>query len=118
MFVINFNTAKSQEAVLSGNSFPIGEDMFGYNSNTWNSGPKWDVDEFRHAVGRLFPGIIRYPGGTISNYWDWRTGNVMKTITKGYPKYYHDENSYTPFDYVNGNPVGTEVVYCICKKTY
>ncbi|MBW8078261.1 MAG: hypothetical protein GJU76_09355 [Gallionella sp.] len=29
-----------------------------------------------NAVTSLAPGTIRYPGGAISNYWDWQTGTV------------------------------------------
>lgn len=29
-----------------------------------------------NAVTSLAPGTIRYPGGAISNYWDWQTGSV------------------------------------------
>ncbi len=29
-----------------------------------------------NAVTSLAPGTIRYPGGAVSNYWDWQTGSV------------------------------------------
>lgn len=29
-----------------------------------------------NAVTSLEPGTIRYPGGTIANYWDWQSGSV------------------------------------------
>jgi len=36
----------------------------------------YDKTSVSNAVVSLAPGTIRYPGGTISNYWDWQTGSV------------------------------------------
>jgi len=36
----------------------------------------YDKTSVSNAVVSLAPGTIRYPGGAISNYWDWQTGSV------------------------------------------
>jgi len=36
----------------------------------------YDKTSVSNAVASLAPGTIRYPGGAISNYWDWQTGSV------------------------------------------
>ena len=103
----------AQTARLQGPVQKIEPEQFGYNLNTYITGPKWSNPEFRHTVTRLRPGNVRYPGGTIANYWDWRTGNIINTITQGFPKYRNDTFSYTPYDIVKAVPDGTEITYCI-----
>lgn len=36
----------------------------------------YDKTSVSNAVASLAPGTIRYPGGAISNYWDWQTGSL------------------------------------------
>ena len=36
----------------------------------------FDKTSVSSAVASLLPGTIRYPGGAISNYWDWQTGTL------------------------------------------
>jgi len=110
---LQFNTAFSQKAEVTGMVLNISKDMFGYNTNTWNQGPKFDNANFRFVMGRLQPGNLRYPGGTIANYWDWRNGTPMKTASTGWPKYIGDASAFTPEDFVKGIPEGCEVVYDI-----
>ena len=52
---------------------PIGESIFGYNTQSIK-GPGWDEEEFIDRIVELNPGNFRYPGGTVGNFWDWRTG--------------------------------------------
>ena len=106
-------SAGAQYAVITGPELEINDDMFGYNTNTYLRGPLWSDSDFRNTAGRLYMGNIRYPAGTGSNYWDWRTGNIMKTINKGWPKWVNDDWTYTPATFVAGIPEHANVVYCI-----
>jgi len=106
-------SVNAQYAELKGSVLEINEDMFGYNTNTYLRGPLWSNSEMRFSAGRLHIGNIRYPAGTGSNYWDWRTGNIMKTINTGWPKWVNDDYTYTPATFVAGIPKGASVVYCI-----
>jgi len=43
-------------------------------------GPHWKEPGFIEQVKALNPQIIRYPGGTVASYWDWKTGWLMEGI--------------------------------------
>lgn len=51
----------------------------GYNAQMLR-GPAWKAPGFVGRVKELYPGLIRYPGGTVSSYWDWKTGWLKKDI--------------------------------------
>jgi hypothetical protein len=48
--------------------------FYGHNVNLTASGISWHEPGLVEAVRCLSPGVLRYPGGTITNYWDWKTG--------------------------------------------
>lgn len=58
---------------LSQQSKTIPQNIFGYNTQSIK-GPGWDKAEFINRIAELNPGNFRYPGGTVGNFWDWRTG--------------------------------------------
>ncbi len=37
-------------------------------------GPRWDERSFDKALRKFAPGVIRYAGGTVANYWSWPDG--------------------------------------------
>ena len=47
--------------------------------NTWNNAALVD------SVKNLNPSILRYPGGTPGNYWDWSTGWTTSPFSSCYP---------------------------------
>ena len=58
---------------------PIPYDIFGFNgANTIKLGQSWnDIlnnDEAKTRLQDLNARVLRYPGGTLGNYWDWRKG--------------------------------------------
>lgn len=53
--------------------------FIGYNGGGQRELP-WNDPTLRQNIQRLAPGNLRYPGGTIANYWDWRLGGVDPTI--------------------------------------
>ena len=105
--------SKGQSARLSGPVLNIDPDLFGYNVNHFNGAIPWSDQQYREAVTRLHPGNLRYPGGTVSNYWDWRTGGVIETINSGWPRYLPDDPTHTIADFVNGIPEEASAIYCI-----
>ena len=113
LVLASYHSLYPQSATLTGPPIPIEPYLFGYNVNTFNGGPNWDNPTFGHTVSRLKPGNLRYPGGTIANYWDWRTGTIIATINSGRIRYRGDEFSYTPEEFLQGLPEGAEVIYCI-----
>ncbi len=104
---------RGQSARLTGPIINVEPDVFGYNTNHFQGELKWNEEKTRRNVARLHPGNLRYPGGTQSNYWDWRTGNIIETIKTGYPRYLDDSSSQSIATFVNGIPENTQVVYCI-----
>ncbi len=38
------------------------------------TGPQWDNSPFDSVLKKFAPGVIRYPGGTVANYWSWPDG--------------------------------------------
>jgi len=44
------------------------------NSNLGEAG--WTDAGMDAGLAALRPAVLRYPGGTVANYWDWRTGQV------------------------------------------
>jgi hypothetical protein len=38
------------------------------------TGPQWDNSAFDSVLKKFAPGVIRYPGGTVANYWSWPDG--------------------------------------------
>jgi len=45
----------------------------GLNGNTIR-GPSWANNTFNDSVKTMSPKLLRYPGGNVSNYWDWNNG--------------------------------------------
>ncbi|MDX1625564.1 MAG: hypothetical protein R3323_03530 [Wenzhouxiangellaceae bacterium] len=46
--------------------------LVGFNSNAMNS--PLDLDAYRERVVTLAPQLLRYPGGTVGDHFDWRAG--------------------------------------------
>jgi len=38
------------------------------------TGPRWDDSKLDAVLRKFGPGVLRYPGGTNANYWDWQQG--------------------------------------------
>ncbi len=54
----------------------VSENLFGYNGNMMQhlSDQPWLVDGVNEVFGKSGANIMRYPGGTIANYFDWTVG--------------------------------------------
>ncbi len=50
--------------------------FLGYNDVPTHS-PSWHDSNFVNAAKQLRPGTLRYPGGTVANFWDWQTGGFL-----------------------------------------
>lgn len=45
-----------------------------FNIPVGYSGANWAQQSFIDSTASLNPGVLRYPGGTNANHWDWQTG--------------------------------------------
>ena len=46
--------------------------------------PSWDNPNAVNAAVQFNPGTLRYPGGTVANYWDWQTGWFLPGAPSGF----------------------------------
>lgn len=57
--------------------------FLGYN-NVPSHSPSWTDPDVVRAARQLNPGTLRYPGGTVANYWDWRNGWFLSGAPSGF----------------------------------
>lgn len=70
-------TAGSAISVSESNvQFAISDHFNGFNAQMMR-GPSWHQEGFAEKVASLNPKLIRYPGGTVASYWDWKEGWLM-----------------------------------------
>jgi hypothetical protein len=50
--------------------------FLGY-SNVPGHSPSWTDPDAVQAALKMKPGTLRYPGGTVANYWNWRNGWLL-----------------------------------------
>jgi hypothetical protein len=58
----------------SGTARPLAPTFFGLNGNNLQESLAWNRADLDTALTSLRPGVLRYPGGTIGNYWSWNAG--------------------------------------------
>ncbi len=68
--------------------------LIGFNTNAHHSVANWTLGWFRDSTSVLLPAVLRYPGGTTANHWDWQTG-------------WFTADSTTPPTFANIQPQGT-----------
>ena len=112
-FLIPLFASAQGTAQLNGSVLTINPKQMGYNVNSVRSGPDFRENEYKTTLNRLRPGNLRYPAGTIANYWDWRTGTIIQSITTGPRPYMATDVPYTIADFSKALPKGTEVVYVV-----
>ena len=67
--------------VLSTTTVPI-HDFFGFNGqNTNESGFGYDNSAVINSLSLINASTLRFPGGTVANYWDWKNGNYIDPIS-------------------------------------
>ncbi len=89
---------------LENSTRQIPTNLIGYNGRS-TEGPSWTNQSFLNLVQQMQPGTVRYPAGTIGNYWDWRTGNYIENSgkTSDYP--------FTIQMLIEGLPQETSIIY-------
>lgn len=119
----NVKVARNQTTVVKGSNLLVSEEsipaearftvalgtdskslspIFGGFNGRSSEGPQWTNTTFTDLVGWMSPSIVRYPGGTLANSWDWRAGGIMGKEIK---------NPYLISDLVAGLPAYTQIVY-------
>lgn len=77
--------------------------VFGGFNGRSSEGPQWTNTTFISNVAWMAPSIVRYPGGTLANSWNWHQGGKMgKNKIK---------NPYYIKDLVENAPQGCKLLY-------
>lgn len=81
---------------------------FGFNRRS-DSGVWWTDSSFQNLLVEMNPDVLRYPGGTQANYWDWRTGQFLDNTDKSWS---NKEIVKIP-EFVAAIPSRTKIIYVI-----
>jgi len=79
---------------VTANSTPLNPGFNGFNHDLQNAVESFDVN-FQQMVTSLSPGWLRYPGGTVSEAFDWVSGKIIPAWVDGLSAkaYTHDVNA-------------------------
>ena len=64
-------------ALERGEPRAITRDVLGITAGPTIRGVERDDPDYNAALRELAPGLLRFPGGTVANYWDWETGDFV-----------------------------------------
>lgn len=67
-------------AVSLGETRAISPDFVGFNGNLTQFDAPWSQENLVTAFKQMHPGSLRYPAGTIGNYWDWDKGWIADDV--------------------------------------
>ncbi len=82
-FVVSCNNGYSDSSLIKvteGQSKIIYEDMIGLNGNLTALDRPWENENLVEAVRNLNVGNVRYPAGSLGNYWDWDRGWLDQSV--------------------------------------
>ncbi|NNM16128.1 MAG: hypothetical protein HKO56_05670, partial [Bacteroidia bacterium] len=100
----NFCNAQNQinasVSTVAADDKPI-TDFYGFNGQNIISGNvTLDDPDFLKKLCDLYPATLRFPGGTIAMYWDWKTGQFLENDISSnsclWSKERYDNSNFTP----------------------
>ncbi|HQF28174.1 MAG TPA: hypothetical protein PLD36_06130, partial [Bacteroidia bacterium] len=112
---VSFTNAQTYEISLPGNVREMPEDILGFNGqNTFESTSTWnEINSNNLNIFKLSPSTLRYPGGTVANFWDWRKGVFLNksefTEDIDLPENYKGKNQFTNKE----NGIGNYFLNCL-----
>ncbi|WP_037327246.1 hypothetical protein, partial [Runella zeae] len=81
VFIGTANFLFAQKIVVEwGKTRAIRPDFIGTNGNVIGKTNPWDSSEMLNALQKMGVSNIRYPAGTLANYWDWDLGWLDPTV--------------------------------------
>ncbi|MGB5818452.1 MAG: hypothetical protein WBG90_03130 [Saonia sp.] len=92
------NSARSQEKTSSakiGEWTPIKVNLLGANANLISFNDPWNNKGLIEVTKKTQIKTLRYPGGTIGNYWDWDIGAVDRNVPDSLMIKWVVENNHT-----------------------
>lgn len=110
VFLLSFSSIDAQ--VITTSLDPTIRDItelnIGFNRRS-DQGTWWTDTSFINLVDDMNPDIVRYPGGTQANYWDWSTGQFIPNTDK----VWNNKEVVTIPTFLNALPQRTKVVYVV-----
>lgn len=86
----------AQINVYLGKQAVVPTNWFGYNGATVirEGQPTYDSQWLLDTLSNLSPSTIRYPGGYLSNFWNWQIGHFLQDLPKELvlPKDFYNDN--------------------------
>ncbi|WP_430907873.1 hypothetical protein [Maribacter sp. 2-571] len=73
-------TAKKPKVAAADQWRPLRQHLLGANANLAALDRPWENDSLIAITAKTGIKTLRYPGGTIGNYWDWDTGAIDKAV--------------------------------------
>ncbi len=73
----------SVSVAIGGPPRGLSPQFFGYNIDTSGVLENWSSSQWLGGLKKLSPGTLRYPGGTLANFWNWRTGWFFASTPHG-----------------------------------
>lgn len=92
------NPTKSKKKAVGiriGEWKPIETNLIGANANLISLDAPWDNDHFVEVTKKTQIKTLRYPGGTIGNYWDWDIGAIDRNVPDSLMIKWVVENDFT-----------------------
>ena len=111
----SLTNAQTYEISLPGNIREMPDDILGFNGqNTFESSSTWDeINSHNLNIFKLSPSTLRYPGGTVANFWDWRKGVFLNksefSENIDLPENYKGKNQFTNKE----NGIGNYFLNCL-----
>ncbi|NNC85102.1 MAG: hypothetical protein HKN75_03410, partial [Bacteroidia bacterium] len=104
--LISYNFCEAQNQInasvsaVAADDKPI-TDFYGFNGQNIISGNvTLDDPDFLKKLCDLYPATLRFPGGTIAMYWDWKTGQFLENDISSnsclWSKDSYDNSNFTP----------------------
>ena len=105
---INSTYAQTISTTLDATVRDISEVNIGFNRRSDN-GTWWTDTSFKGLVSQMNPDVVRYPGGTQANYWDWREGKFLDNTDKTW----NNKEILKIPGFVTALPSRTKIVYVV-----
>jgi hypothetical protein len=83
-FLLNAAQMPVLQLDYAGETRAFSPQSYGFNTNILG-GPAWQDPKFITMIEQFKPQLMRYPGGTVANYWDWRKGFVLDNLPDDTP---------------------------------
>ncbi len=108
--ILNANIINSQNIItgLDATVRDISDVNIGFNRRS-DKGTWWTDSSFKALITEMNPDVVRYPGGTQANYWDWSTGKFLDNTDKNW----NNKEILKIPEFVATLPGRTKIVYVV-----